>query len=359
MIDTIRRSPHRERVELAPLVVLVDPAQLDSASEASRALLREQAEAADVLVANRVDLAEAGDLERFESWSSELWPGPMAVYRTSFGRLPEEALQWPEGEGGRAASGRALVSGEGHDHADHAHAHDSTKGFVARSWRWSSDEVFSYARLQAALAKALAGTDGASLARFKGIFQTQEGTSLLEIAGGVLHDRLTSYRRDSRADVILEGGGDSSLDAVGNWLEEARLGPEERDLPADRIQISPPTGEAQLVQREKLAELPGGLDDIGEIFPKRAGAAAAMEALWSELALPDSGSAVVVASDGFASEPIPVPGLRAGYLLHSLDGEALPDGKGGPFRLLIPEGTEGVPPSCANVKGVVKIVLRD
>ena len=41
------------------------------------------------------------------------------------------------------------------------------------------------------------------------------------------------------------------------------------------------------------------------------------------------------------------------------DGEPLPDGKGGPFRLLIPEGCEGVPSSCANVKGVVKIVLRD
>jgi hypothetical protein len=46
-------------------------------------------------------------------------------------------------------------------------------------------------------------------------------------------------------------------------------------------------------------------------------------------------------------------------LLHSLDGEPLPAGQGGPFRLLIPEEASSEPVSCANVKGVAKIVVRD
>ena len=84
-----------------------------------------------------------------------------------------------------------------------------------------------------------------------------------------------------------------------------------------------------------------------------------MRALFASLELPERGLAVVVAADGFASEAIPVPALCAGYLLHSQEAQPLSAKQGGPFRLLIPEGTEGVPSSCANVKGVVKIVLRE
>ncbi len=357
LIDTMRRSPHGSAIELLPVIVLVDPHNLASPDETTRALLREQAEAADILLANRCDLATPEELERFEAFAAELWPGPLAVHRTEFGAIPPSAWEWPEGEGARAS--RRVEISEGHDHA-HPHEHgDSTKGFRARSWRWPADAVFAYPRLQEALARAVAGDSGRRLARFKGIFRTQEGTSLLEIAGDVLHDRLTSYRRDSRADAILVDGDDASFEKIGQWLEAARLSDDELALPADRIQIAPASGEAKLVARDTLSALPEGLDDAASLFPKRAGQAASVDALFSSLALSDRGLAVVVASDGFASEAIPVRALRRGYLLHSQEGEPLPAKQGGPFRLLIPDGTEGVPSSCANVKGVVKIVLRE
>ena len=60
LIDTIRRCAHGEALELAPVVVIVDPRQL--ASGESLALLREQIAAADVLVANRTDLASESEL---------------------------------------------------------------------------------------------------------------------------------------------------------------------------------------------------------------------------------------------------------------------------------------------------------
>ena len=43
-----------------------------------------------------------------------------------------------------------------------------------------------------------------------------------------------------------------------------------------------------------------------------------------------------------------------GLLLYELDGEPLPDGKGGPFRLITP----GLGDLCANVKGVRRIEVR-
>lgn len=348
LVDVILRPPLSSTLKLAPVVVLVDPAQLGSASKESKELVREQAEAADVLVANRIDLAEPEDLEEFDRWASSLWPGPMATHRTTFGQLPDEILDWPVGEGRRIPTGLTK-----------AHTHDSIEGFVSRSWQWSPDEIFSYSRLQKVLATAVSDRENGELVRFKGIFRTQEGTSLLEIAGGTLHDRVTSYRRDSRADAIFQGTMESKLDSLEKGLEAALLADEERNLPVDRIQISPDKGKPSLVQRSKLTRLPDGVEDIGHIFEKRSGSAARLSSLWTELDLPDKGSAVIVASDGFATEPIPITALKSGYLLHSVKGEPLAADKGGPFRLLIPEATPGVPSSCANVKGVVKIVLRE
>ena len=67
---------------------------------------------------------------------------------------------------------------------------------------------------------------------------------------------------------------------------------------------------------------------------------------------------MIVAVDGFASEPVPVNVLRAGVLVHSQDDAPLEPGAGGPFRLLIPESANPPSGACANVKGVAQLVLR-
>ena len=345
LIDTIRRCEHREAVVLAPTVVLVDPVELAKRRKGEDAgLLREQVQAADVLVANRSDLASEAEIEAFHAFADEIWPAPLAVVVTRHGELPTTLFDWPEGEGPRAPQ----------EHA--AHAHDSTAGFQARSWKWSPEVVFSHERLVAALQALAAGE--IPVARMKGIFRTLEGVSRLEIAGGVLHDRLTSFRRDSRADVIVEGDA-SLLDAVGERLAAAVLDESERALDANRIEIVLPDGAVHGVDRDRLLALPGGIDDVSERFPKRAGAAASVAALLDRLGCAEAGRAVVVAGDGFASDPVELSVLRQGVLLHSLDGEPLPARQGGPFRLLIPEEASSEPVSCANVKGVAKIVVRD
>ena len=341
LIDTIRRCAHGDEIELAPVVVIVDPREL--ARGASLALLREQIQAADVLVANRIDLANESEVAAFDRQAAELWPAPLAVVHTKHGALTREQLDWPAGEGPRPR-------------AEHAHHHaPSTEGHTARSWRWSADVVFSGRRLRDALS-ALAGDP--AVARFKGIFRTEEGVSRLEIAGGILHDRLTSFRRDSRADLIARGDA-AALDRVGAALASAVLSAEERQVDPHRIELVLPDGRVHAIDRAALCALPGGIADVSEQFPKRSGAAARIESLFRALALPDRGSAVVVAGDGFASEPVAIPVLRQGVLLHSLAGEPLPPDQGGPFRLLIPEQASSEPISCANVKGVAKVVIRD
>lgn len=341
LVDTIRRSPHATRVALAPVVVLVDPRQL--ARHDDRALLQEQAQIADVLVASRVDLASEGERVAFREWAAALWPEPLATLECEHGKLPAECFEWPDGEGERAPRRREATP----------HHHDSTTGYQASSWVWSPSVVFSRSRLVAALEGATPG-----LERFKGVFRTQEGVSQLEVAAGTLHERVSPYRRDSRADAILRAGNEEAQRVLAAALDAAAMAEDELELSAERIEIVLPDGRTHSIDRERLLALPDGVPDVSAMFPKRSGAAARVAMLWKHLELPNEGSAVAVALDGFASEAVALAGLREGVLLHTVDGDALPAKQGGPFRLLIPDGTPGVPSACANVKGLAKLVIR-
>jgi len=357
LVDTIRRSPHAHALEIAPIVVVVDPARVGAASEEERALVAHQAEIADVLVANRTDLCGEATLLRFEAWVEDLWPGPLRTLRTTGGKIPPEAMEWPEGQGARLP--RDASSPDEHEHTHHDHDADSTSGFQARSWRWSPERIFSRERLARAVLRLGEGMGGAPLVRFKGIFRTDEGFQLLEIAGGTLHEARSLHRRDSRADAIFSNGDEDPFPRAATWLHGAVLSDGELEARTHEIELALPDGRVRIVDRGELRDLPDGIADVASIIPGRSGAGARIDALWAAHALPESGSAIICAADGFTSEPVPVAALRQGVLLHTLGDAALPAGKGGPFRLLIPEGVPDAPSACANVKGVVRIVIKD
>jgi len=359
IVDTLRRCPQKDQIALAPVVVFVDPARIGRETADERELVELQAGVADVLVANRIDLCTDDDLTRFDALAAGLWPQPLAVHKTSHGRIPGRLMEWPEGEGGalpKAASGEAAIAH--HEHGPHPAQGASSEGYAARSYKWSADVVFSGERLGRALLRMQEGLAGAELARFKGIFRTQEGFTLFEVAGGTAHQQRSAHRRDSRADLIVRGDASGAFERIENWIAGAVLTSNEIEAAAHQIEIALPDGRVRIGQRD-LAALPGGLDDVSSIFPKRAGAAARVDALWKELGFPQTGVAVVCAFDGFASEPVPIAALRQGWLIHALDEAPLPQEKGGPFRLMIPDGVPDAPSSCANVKGVVRIVVKD
>jgi len=353
LVDTIRRSPHKDALALGPLVVLVDPARLATKSDDEAELIALQAGIADVLVANRTDLSSAEALARFDALVSSLWPPPLSVHKTTRGQLPAAAFEWPANEGARIPR---AASGHAHTHHDHGHA--STSAHTVRSFRWSPDTVFSRERVSRAALRASEGLAGAKLARWKGIFRTDQGVLLLEVAGGQMHEERSPFRRDSRLDVILEGGSEDAFGRIASWLAGAVLSDNERAARATRVELVFPNGRTRFIERDELASLPGGVADVSRLVPKRSGAAARLSALLDAHKAPPQGSAVVCAADGFASEPVPLSALREGLLVHSIEGAPLDAKQGGPYRLLIPEGVPGAPSGCANVKGVVRIVLK-
>ncbi len=360
LVDTIRRGPERDKLSIGPVTVLVDPRRLDSGSKSELELIEQQAQVADVIVANYADRCSREEIARFDAWADKIWPAPIAVLKTEHGRIPADVMEWPEGEGRRLDTEEVTEGACSLEHTDdHDHAiADSTESFRARSFRWSSETLFERDRLESAILR-MAGEAGAPLARFKGIFHTREGVFQVEFAGGELQLRPTAHRRDSRADAIIESKSQTPLDIVRAALESAILSVEEREAQANQIEIVLGADHTVVLDRDQLAALPDSIDDISSLFPKRTGAAARVSALWPAIEGPTKGSAVICAADGFASEPIPLHALREGVLLHSDAGEPLNNKKGGPFRLLIPDDVPDAPLACANVKAVTRIVVRD
>lgn len=314
LVDTLRRGPVAARVEVRNVVVVLDPRVFDPADP----LHREQAEAADVAVLNRLDLASEADIARAEASLATLYPPPRVV-RATFGRVPADILD---------------AAGASRPH-DHDHDHASTEGWQARSGRWT--DVFSLDRLSGGLAAS--GVD-----RMKGFFRTDLGSWLVEIAGGTLHTRPSPHRGDSVADVIARDP--AAVDRAWSAIEAAK------GVATVTGGVEVAVGEGRRVfSRDDLGSLPDQVSDVSAVVPGRSGAGVRLSALFAEMSV-TGGDAVVVAGDGMVTPPIPVAVLSAAILVHSLDGAPLPDKQGGPFRLLHPEGSHG------NVKGVVRIVVR-
>ncbi|MBX2796455.1 MAG: molybdopterin-dependent oxidoreductase [Myxococcales bacterium] len=346
VVDTLRRAPFFDQLQLQPLIVVVDPARIVRGEVSDDVLA--QAAVGDVIVANRIDQATSFEMELYRSWLQSLWPPPRQAHETQFGEVPHEVLQWGEQPApeDRMARSEALFS----PRRDHDHDHDHAHGFEVRTLSWDPDVVFHRGRLLDVVREL-------SAERVKGIFRTDEGTVLLQRAASSLQESTTGRRSDSRVDVIVAHPGTEALDAAEQALATAVLDPSERQARAHTLEVALPDGSVRAFDRVSLAALPDPVPDVSVLVPNRQGAAARISEVLKAAAVGSSGDAVVVAADGYVTEPVPVDALLSGVLLHSMDDEPLPQGKGGPFRLLIP-GDAGPGGPCANVKAVVRIALR-
>ncbi len=332
IVDMLARGELAGRIMLGPTVVLVDP----SRTPPDPMLYAEQLDGADVLIANRCDLADVGQLAAFDHLAATLWPAPILAARVSRGRLPEGAWTWPAGAGPRAEEAHE------HGHGHHAKA-PSTQGYVARSWVFPPDAVFAWD----ALCALVAGTEG--IERFKGVFRTDIGWYRLDVAGGVVHPASTGYRRDSRADVIVREGVD--IDSFARGLVASRIADRDPDT-LDRTVVSlvDTSGLDVPLSRGSLMALPGQVPDVGVVIPGKRGSGVHLRELFQIVGGGDR--YVLAAGDGYTSAPAEVAGIGDGVIVHTLDGGALSAEQGGPFRVYQPAGS-----NCANVKNVVRIRL--
>ncbi|ALA58879.1 2-dehydropantoate 2-reductase [Nitrospira moscoviensis] len=112
------------------------------------------------------------------------------------------------------------------------------------------------------------------------------------------------------------------------------------------------------LDRAAMQQLPAEhhVEDVGTVMPGMAGRAIKVKGLLDVPALTlDADHVTFHSLDGNYAATLTLQQARDfGLLLYELNGEPLPDGKGGPFRLITP----GLGDLCANVKGVGRIEVR-
>ncbi|HEX7615297.1 MAG TPA: GTP-binding protein [Thermoanaerobaculia bacterium] len=199
LVDLLRGPRWANRFDVRPVITILDPQQDLRKTYAESALFRDQVDVADVLVVNRCDLALEEEILRAEEFARSLAPPKLRIVRASHGVLPDEIwdLERPD-----APQGTALLAAAASPH--HLHG-NSVEGHVGKGLAHPPERVFDADRLLAALEALCSGTlTQGRVARAKGLFHTTAGWRLLEIAGGRLSTGPTSWRRDSRVDVILK-----------------------------------------------------------------------------------------------------------------------------------------------------------
>ncbi|MSP55411.1 MAG: hypothetical protein EXR69_07405 [Myxococcales bacterium] len=362
VVDMLARGGVAARVDLRPIVVIVDPDRLDFTD----ALMQEQWEGGDVLVLNRLDLCPQDKLQAVRAAVLEKWPPFIEVVETSHGVLPGDLPDWqrssspePALRPGHHGHPRGRDDDQGHDHGhghDQGHGHDaehdhhpgpgsdvaadSTVRFTSRSDSFSPGVPFRWDALRALLTSP-------RIERFKGMFWTDIGWLKVDVAGGRVDFRGTPWRRDSRYDVIVRADDAAFADQFASAISQALAPVASHDEPV--VALVDPEGNSMELARASFSRL--GAIDVAARLPGRVGTAVRLGDVLDLLSPAADARVVLCASDGMVAEPVLVSALSEVLLVYALEDGPLPAKQGGPFRVLVPEGTS----PCASVKGLSRI----
>ncbi len=220
LVDLLRGPRWANRFDVRPVITILDPQQDPAGAYEGSALFRDQVDTGDILVVNRCDLASEAEIRAAEEFARALVPAKLLVVRASHGALPDVVwdLERPAPPPGRTL----LVARRAHAHEDSVEGDLGIEGHVGRGIAYAPERVYDVERLLAVLERLRGGalTRG-RVARAKGLFHTTAGWRVHEIAGGRLTTVETSWRRDSRVDVILKAPGPGDWEALGAALEDA------------------------------------------------------------------------------------------------------------------------------------------
>ncbi len=207
-------------------ITLVDPRRLWDPRHQRNPVYQEQLEAADVLVANKVDLADAEELMRFEAFAREMFPPKLLVATTQQGVLDPAWLDLEprvapsasvQKERGKSAAVSPLLNvvmdrrglneepwtSDGPRTRKDAHVY-------AAGWRFEATQRF----LASALRDWLEGLESnealpQGFLRVKGVLQTEHGwVSFNLVPGEEIEAKPSHYRRDVRVEILAPREGD-------------------------------------------------------------------------------------------------------------------------------------------------------
>lgn len=202
ILTTLTDEHYADVLDLKPVITLVDPRKLEDPRVLDNVQFRDQVAAADILVANKTDLASADQMAGFERWVEAQDRPERPVFRTSQGRLRPEWLE------GQTELPPVTDPHAHHHHADKAEApapdineqpwqrlRNAGQGFVSLGWRLDPALQFDESALM-----SLALDD--RFVRFKAVVHCRDGWRTFNMVDGALSVNDADPRALSRVEVI-------------------------------------------------------------------------------------------------------------------------------------------------------------
>lgn len=156
----------RDIVQIDAIIAMLDADQHGELSQQDRLLAVNQIGVADIIVINKIDLAEKAEVARLRDWIHQLTPRAR-ILETTFADVPLELLL---GVGifelGSLSTQQALDVHVHAENSDHHHSHDHS--LLYNTWSYSSPHALSYRRIHEA-----AGQLPKSIFRAKGILHLE------------------------------------------------------------------------------------------------------------------------------------------------------------------------------------------
>ncbi|MDX1588636.1 MAG: GTP-binding protein [Oleiphilaceae bacterium] len=207
ILETLTGEFYRDTLTLQSSLCLVDPRRLKEPRVTENVHFRDQAAAADVLVANKCDLCSEEDLDRFRQWAGAWQPPKQRIEETRQGHIP---LQWLTG----AYSERPVSDPQAHSH-HHTHEPDHRPEPPSLSerpwqrfgnqgdrhyscgWRIAPETVFDHDAL-------MAFCHSGDWLRLKGVMHTDRGWLTLNLADGALSSQWLEEAAENRLEIISD-----------------------------------------------------------------------------------------------------------------------------------------------------------
>lgn len=222
VLDALRGGDLAPALDVRATVCLVDPHQLADERITGREVFQDQVELAEILVANKADLRETAEIERFERWARDLFPPKARIATADQGQLDPAWLDLP------ADPTRSALFPHAHDH-QHGHEHrpplaapgpgrpvrhgNRGQGLAACGWVFHREDRFDEQALLAVLADL-------PVDRLKGVFHCGRWLQVDRVADE-LTSRPSAWRGDSRVECIAGAGPGEEPDWDG--LEQRLL----------------------------------------------------------------------------------------------------------------------------------------
>lgn len=195
VIDELRAKPFDQMLDIGAVFTLVDPRQFVNSDYANQPLYRDQVSVADVLVANKVDMCSAAELEEFRRRAAKLFPPKAAVLETQDAYLDIALLETPVAEKSRYRIKEPA---------------DNNMGFQSQGYTFPADSNFDGERLTQFFNDLPKLCDG--LVRAKGVFKVLGSWVWLNWSEGQWGANQVAWRRDSRFEVIAKSFDSDTLE---------------------------------------------------------------------------------------------------------------------------------------------------